>query len=226
MSLPRKKSTRPGLWMGLSVTGMRTLSIPTLILRARAGDSRAFQELCRSFRHSALGYAGAILRDEHLAEDAVQEAFLECYHRLSELRQPAAFSAWLRRIVFKHCDRIRRRKTPQPAEQLPAVPEKESNGPHEIVWRKELADRMGETLAELPPAERRLAELRFLRGYSYRQIALELELPEHGVKNRLRVLRQTLRKGLGDLTNCAVPLARTSAIYGHARPGNSCSWAA
>jgi len=48
--------------------------------------------------------------DFHLAEDAAQEAFLEAHAYLSRLREPAAFPSWLRRIVFKHCDRFTRKR--------------------------------------------------------------------------------------------------------------------
>jgi len=52
----------------------------------------------------AYGYAYAILSDFHLAEDAVQEVFIEAYYCLPGLHEPLAFAAWLKRIVFKHCD--------------------------------------------------------------------------------------------------------------------------
>ena len=58
----------------------------------------------------AVGYASAQLRDQHLAEDAAQDAFLKAFVDLGQLHEPAAFPGWFRRIVYKHCDRIRRRR--------------------------------------------------------------------------------------------------------------------
>jgi DNA-directed RNA polymerase specialized sigma24 family protein len=58
----------------------------------------------------AVGYASAQLRDQHLAEDAAQEAFLKAFVDLGQLHEPAAFPGWFRRIVYEHCDRIRRRR--------------------------------------------------------------------------------------------------------------------
>ena len=83
--------------------------VPGLVSSARAGDQLAFGELVRRHQNRAVAYATAILRDRHLAEDAAQEAFVEAYRELASLREPAAFGAWLRRIVFKHCDRLTRR---------------------------------------------------------------------------------------------------------------------
>src|ERR1044071_5820168 len=86
-------------------------SLKSLILRTRGGDEDAYGEIVRRFQDMAVGYGYAMLRDFQSAEDAAQEAFLEAYRSLSNLREPAAFPGWFRRIVFKQCDRIFRRKT-------------------------------------------------------------------------------------------------------------------
>jgi hypothetical protein len=71
----------------------------------------AYGEIVRRFQDMAVGYAHALLGDFHLAEDAAQEAFLRAYLDLGKLHESAAFPGWFRRIVFKHCDRVRRKKT-------------------------------------------------------------------------------------------------------------------
>jgi DNA-directed RNA polymerase specialized sigma24 family protein len=58
----------------------------------------------------AVAYAYSLLGDFQLAEDAAQEAFIQAYRDLKTLREPLAFSSWLRRIVFNYCDRITRKK--------------------------------------------------------------------------------------------------------------------
>ena len=84
--------------------------ITSLTRAAQTGDDLAFAELVRSYQDIAVAYAAAILRNYHLAEDAVQEAFVEAYRELAAPREPAAFAAWFRTIIFKHCDRMMRRK--------------------------------------------------------------------------------------------------------------------
>ena len=79
--------------------------------RAKAGDIDGFAFLVERFQDMAVGYSYAVLGDFHLAEDAAQEAFMEAYPNLHKVYGPEAFPSWLRRVVFKHCDRIRRRKT-------------------------------------------------------------------------------------------------------------------
>ena len=52
----------------------------------------------------AVGYAGAVLGDFHMAEDAAQETFVEAFAGQDKVYGAAAFAPWLRRIVFKQCD--------------------------------------------------------------------------------------------------------------------------
>lgn len=85
------------------------LKLKTLILSAQAGDLDAFETIVLHFQDLAVGYAYSILGDFHLAKDAAQEAFISAYCELKTLREPKAFPFWFRKLVFKHCDRIRRR---------------------------------------------------------------------------------------------------------------------
>ena len=78
----------------------------TFVIGAQQGDLAAFDRLVRRFQDMAVGYAYSLLRDFSSAEDAAQEALVRAYIDLPMLREPAAFPAWLRRLVFKQCDRI------------------------------------------------------------------------------------------------------------------------
>ena len=79
-----------------------------MVERAQAGDIAAFESLVKRCQNMAYGYAYAQLGDFHLAEDAAQEAFVDAYRLLGDLRAPAAFPGWLRRIIHKRCDRLTR----------------------------------------------------------------------------------------------------------------------
>lgn len=89
-----------------------------LVEQAAQDDLRqrhdAFEALIVLFQPMAYGQAYRLLQDRHMAEDAVQEAFLNAWLHLPQLSEPAAFPGWLRRIVMTQCDRLTRRKTPPP----------------------------------------------------------------------------------------------------------------
>src|SRR5215510_10641353 len=84
--------------------------LESLIDASLSGDPDAYAAIVRRFQDMAVGYGYSILHDFQLAEDAAQEAFFEAYRTLPKLREAAAFAGWFRRIVFKQCDRITRRR--------------------------------------------------------------------------------------------------------------------
>ena len=81
-----------------------------LVARTRNGDLDAYGQIVSRFQDMALGYAYSILGDFPLAEDVAQDAFVEAYRQLKQLRDAVAFPGWFRRIVFTYCNTMNRRK--------------------------------------------------------------------------------------------------------------------
>ena len=171
--------------------------LQTLVLRARAGDVEAYCRIVARCQDMAYGYACSILGDFHLAEDAAQEAFVEAYRNLSRLREPGAFPGWLRRIVFKHCDRIvRDRRTPRPSPQAAAGVSAECPTPPEAAERRELARRVLAAIRALPQDQRTVTTLFYIDGYSQAEVAEFLDVPVTTVNNRLHAARRRLKEGM------------------------------
>lgn len=80
-----------------------------LVERAMAGDHGAFSELARGSIARLYAAARLILRDDHRAEDATQEALFAAWRDLSALRDPDRFDAWLHRLLVRACYRDARR---------------------------------------------------------------------------------------------------------------------
>lgn len=171
--------------------------LDALVADARSGDLNAFGTLVRRFQDMAVGYAYAILGDFHRAEDATQEAFIEAYLRLANLREPSAFAGWLRRIVMKHCDRILRRSrvstvSLESAECVVA----ETLSPSDAVERSELRDFVMDAIHRLPESQRTVTTLFYINGYSQSEIGAFLEIPSKTVKSRLHSARNRLKEGM------------------------------
>ena len=167
----------------------------SLVAAAQSGDRDAYGKIVRRFQDMACGYAFSILGDFHLAEDAAQEAFIEGYRDLANLRKPAAFPGWFRRIVFKRCDRIRRGK------QVATVPleaagevSSGTSSPAETAQKREMKDRVLDVIRSLPETERTATTLFYINGYSQEEVADFLEVPVTTVDNRLRASRKRLRQ--------------------------------
>jgi RNA polymerase sigma factor (sigma-70 family) len=169
--------------------------LKSLIEKAQTGDLDAYGMIVRRFQDMAVGYAYSIIGDFHLAEDAAQEAFIEAYPNLSKVYGPAAFPGWLRKIIFKHCDRLARRKRIEIVSLEAAInlPSKEKE-PAEAVEEKEMKDNVLTAIAALPEKERVVTTLFYINGYSHQEIAEFLEIPVTTVNHRLRSSRKRLKQ--------------------------------
>ena len=182
-----------------------------LILQAKEGDVEAYSTVVRRFQDTAVGYAYGILGNHDAAKDAAQEAFLEAYRCLGELREPRAFAAWLRRIIFKQCDRITRRRalTQVPLEIAEEVPSR-APGPVEIYEQRELQAFVAHALQQLPAEQRLAITLFYLSGYSHQEVADFLNLTKSQVNNRLYHARNTLKERIFAMTKTTLSEQRPS----------------
>ena len=166
-----------------------------LVHDAQTGNAEAFALLVARFQNLAYAYAYAILGDFDLAQDAAQEAFIEAYQTLPDLHAPFAFPTWLKRIVFKHCDRITRRKRHAtiPLETLDEVVFPQP-GPAELTERAEMRNQVSKALQTIPANLRTIAVLFYINEYSQQEIAGFLGVPAKTVKSRLHTARQRLKE--------------------------------
>src|SRR5260370_16245225 len=77
-----------------------------LVEAAQSGDGEAFDALIQRFQQMAYATAYRYLGDHHRVQDVVQEAALEAFVHLQELREPTAFPGWFPQIVFRQCTRV------------------------------------------------------------------------------------------------------------------------
>jgi RNA polymerase sigma-70 factor, ECF subfamily len=78
---------------------------PSLVRRAQGGDEVAFTLITRAASARFNQIAFRILRDRHLAEDAVQQALVEIWRKLPTLRDPERFDGWSYRFLVHACYR-------------------------------------------------------------------------------------------------------------------------
>jgi RNA polymerase sigma factor (sigma-70 family) len=174
--------------------------LESLVLRAQAGDLAAFTTLVQLLQDMAVGYGYSLLRDFHGAEDAAQEAFVEAYYNLSKLREPAAFPSWFRKIVFKHCDRLTRRKAASiaPLGSFPDIPCPNAV-PLDDLQRQELHQALLAAIRMLPERERMATTLFYINTHSQKDVALFLGLRVPTVKKLLSSARDKLKGTMIDM---------------------------
>src|SRR6187549_1753395 len=81
-----------------------------LVVRAQGGDHEAFTALVAGGLADWYGVARLILRQDDLAEDAVQDALVKAWVAIRGLRDPDRFEAWIRRLLIHACYRAARRE--------------------------------------------------------------------------------------------------------------------
>lgn len=167
----------------------------SVIKQAATGDTQAFATIVHHFQDMAVGYAYAVLGDFHLAEDVAQEAFVQIHRDLIQLREPNAFPSWFRTVLYKQCDRLRRRK------QLPLVTLDDAAmsladpiSLAELIEQNELRQAVQAALLALPEAQRRVVTLFYMGDYSQQEIATFLNVPVTTVKKRLHDAKTRLKE--------------------------------
>ena len=170
-------------------------TLETLVVRAQQGNQDAYASIVRRFQDRAVGYGYARLGDFHLAEDAAQEAFLHAFQDLRQLREPAAFPGWFRRVVAKYCDCLTRRRQVQTvALEAGHGVEEAGRNPFELVEQRALQTEVAAAIRELPEAQRVVVSLFYIGDHSHAEIAAFLDIPLGTVKTRLHTARQRLQQ--------------------------------
>jgi RNA polymerase sigma-70 factor, ECF subfamily len=173
-----------------------------LVIRARAGDHSAFEELVR--RTSRLLFARFYLETgcPNQSEDLVQESFLLAFRSLHQLADPANFRGWLLTLARNvRIDEVRKasrlkRLAPVTANlSLGAIPSGEPP-PEELASRAELRQHVLKILRTLPEEYRLPITLRFIVGLDCSAISEHLGTTKSAVRSLvyrgLRVLRNRM----------------------------------
>lgn len=139
-----------------------------------------------------------LMRNDHDAEDAVQEASLRAiqYFRTFDGGNPRA---WFLRIVRNVCHSWRGRyaqRLNEPFDEEEHVGDRPIDDPEELALRAADVDLITRTLAKLPERFRTLLILRELEGLSYRELAEVIDIPIGTVMSSLSRARQTFRTAL------------------------------
>jgi len=166
-----------------------------LLERCKKGERGAIELLVCRYRDGAYMLARALAGDEHLAEDAVQEAFLEALARLNQLRDPDAFAAWLRRIVRTRVGRILRHRKEQVSEHI-GDGAAGGAGPSETAAVNEISQLIRQSIDGLTEANTEAARLYYLDELDQSAVADRLGVPEGTVRRRLHESRRQLREML------------------------------
>jgi len=155
-----------------------------LVEAACAGDIDSFRRLYERYYGMAVGIARSRLADEHLAEDAAQEAFATACRRLCSLRDTQRFPEWLGTICRRTASRMARSQmNGAPIKSEPISPLNDDDCRREQVH---------EALNQLSRPEREIIHLHYFSGLSYDEVARVLGISPQAVHGRMQRARRNL----------------------------------
>ena len=171
-----------------------------LVLRTRAGDKDAYGDLVARYQGHVYGLAYSLVGDWANAQDIAQETFVRAYTNLDQLRDPARFAAWLRRVTFGVAMNWLKRFQPGLFERLDGqvdleeleIPDFEP-GPAEVAEKRDLAEAVLRAVASLPSKYRVPLTMFHLDGLSYEKVADFLDIPLGTAKSLIHRARRKLR---------------------------------
>ena len=164
----------------------------------RPGDREDFDRLYRRSYSRIVGTLYGVLGDRAAAEDCAQEAFVKAFRAWAGWRPDAPAEAWLHRIAVNSAVSYQRRQRLREVGEVVrrlGRPEPPPD-PSTAVEYRDLAT----ALRRLPAKQAAAIVLRHYHGYTNREIAYALGVPERTVASRLAAAKTRLRRILdGDV---------------------------
>lgn len=171
-----------------------------LVLRAKVGDSNAFAELYAMTYNKVYNYARHYLRDDFLAQDALQEIYILALKNLNQLNEPTVFIAWLDRIAFHVCyDMSKKRQKGNDCFSDPEIleiieDEYPDSNPEARYQKKDETTRVNEALEQLPFNERQVLIMRFYNDMKLEEIAAAMDISRSSVKRYIASGEEKMKK--------------------------------
>jgi len=186
----------------VKVEALPALSDEEIVARVSAGDVDLFEVIMRRQHQRLYRTCIAILRDDTLAEEVVQDAYVRAYEHLGQFEGRARFSTWLTLIaVHEALGRLRHSRR---TEELDAMPEVIKDAktistepdPEQQLAQREFSALLESSVQKLPEPYRIVFMLREVEEASTQEVAEILDITEENVKTRLHRARALLRKAL------------------------------
>lgn len=149
--------------------------------------ARDYASLLNPLLARGAGYARALLRDRHNAEDAVQQAALRGFERFETFDRARSFKAWWFAILHNCCIDLLRQKRKIATQSLDGIDVPDSSAADGTEW-----ERLDAALRRLAAPHQDILRLRYFADMSYRELAEALQVPLGTVMSRLHLARRAL----------------------------------
>lgn len=164
-----------------------------LVDRARRGDTTAFEQLYQTYAGRIHGLCLRMTGKPELAEECVQDAFVQAWRSLARFEGRSAFGTWLHRIAVNEVLGRSRRRTP-PLESIDLIHDADLPIANDDVESDAVvAFDLEDAIAALPAGARQVLVLQAIYGYSHEETAEMLGIAVGTCKAQLHRARHLLK---------------------------------
>ncbi len=189
--------------------------VADLVVNAQTGDSDSFAELYAATYQRQYHFAYTYLKDEYLAQDALQETYIIALKNLSKLKDPMLLIAWLNQINFRVCFHLQKKRKRYDAELIdydstdeetdsiqtdlaPHMTQRNIN-PEDLVVRIDSKEYIMNQILKLPFTESQVVILKYYQELKVGEIARLMDISRSSVNRYLSSgkthLEKILRQG-------------------------------
>ncbi len=162
-----------------------------LLAGCLAQDRQAQYQLYQRYKTAMFSAALRILGSRDLAQDALQDAFVEVFQGLADFRQQSTLGAWIKIVVVRRALRTLRQ------EQRMEVYDAERHPEPLVAWHDGLTgEALERAIGELPAGYRAVFCLVEVEGYAHREVAELLSISEGTSKSQLFHAKRLLQRKL------------------------------
>ncbi|HMK34362.1 MAG TPA: sigma-70 family RNA polymerase sigma factor [Desulfomonilaceae bacterium] len=178
-----------------------------IIAKVLGGDYEAFEKLVEKYEGRIYRHLRKMVKDNHHAQDLLQETFLSAYKGLEGFTGASSFSTWLFRIATNTALMYLRKNRPENVEYddeirtqtdglfVPASREF-VNTPLDLLLSKEGRRKIEQVIDDLPVLYRSVIVLRDVEGFSLEEVSRIMDSSVAAIKSRLHRARNFVREAL------------------------------
>lgn len=163
-----------------------------IVDRCVQGDQKAFYEIYQLYSKAMYNICFRILGTQEVAEDVLQEAFVNAFQNIKSYQGKASFGAWLKKIVVNKAISYLRKQQLNMVE-LDERMEVHDSGEADDIDLIMKVETIREAIQKLPNGFRVVFSLYLLEGYDHKEIAEILEISESTSKSQYNRAKKKLK---------------------------------
>ncbi|MTH16853.1 RNA polymerase sigma factor [Flavobacterium sp. LC2016-01] len=178
-------------------------NIEELIALCKENNQKAQFEIYNRYSKAMYNVAYRIVKDEHFAQDVMQEGFLKAFTKINDYKQEVAFGAWLKRIVINYSIDFYKKNNVFQVEDLSKtlykIEENDDFYSETIDFNTLKVKQVLDTILSLKDSYRMVLTLFYIEGYDQEEISEILNISYQNCRTTLSRAKESLRKKLEEI---------------------------